>query len=542
MGETMKKALLSVFDKEGLLPFAKGLAELGYGLISTGGTASLLREHGLAVEDISQVTGFPECLGGRVKTLHPKVHAGILARREEAEDMAFLAEQEISPIDLVVVNLYPFKQTILRDDVTRELAIENIDIGGPTMLRAAAKNHQAVTVIVDPRDYERVLAELQAEGQTSLFTRERLAAKVFRHTASYDALIAQYLTADIQAKETARYEAALEQGQEDEAATWQALYAEENSPLTLSFEKVQDLRYGENPHQSAVFYRDALPVADSLSEATQTQGKELSYNNLADTDAALQMLKEFSEPTVVALKHANPCGIASGETIEEAWRLAYEADTVSIFGGIIACNREITAEMATEMKQVFLEVVVAPSISDEAAKILAKKKNLRLLLLPDAAKAYAPGKKAIKQIHGGLLVQDQDTTLFSMEDVHVVTEKGMEEGDFAKIAFAMKAVKHVKSNGICLTQGFQTVGIGPGQPNRITSVQIACRNAGEKSQGAILASDAFFPFDDCVRYAAEQGIRLIVQPGGSVRDDESVAAANELGICMVFTGQRHFKH
>lgn len=538
----MKKALISVFDKEGVLSFAKGLEDLGFGLISTGGTASMLRENGLTVEDVSEVTGFPECLGGRVKTLHPNVHAGILARRDEEEDMAFLEERGISPIDLVVVNLYPFKETIQRADVTRELAIENIDIGGPTMLRAAAKNHSAVTVIVDPSDYEAVLAELRADGATSVFTRERLAAKVFRHTASYDALIAQYLTRDIEAQETRRYEEALDNDDEAEASRWQALYTSENTPLTLSFEKVQDLRYGENPHQTAVFYRDSLPEKDSLSEAKQLQGKELSYNNLADTDAALQMLKEFSEPTVVAVKHANPCGIASAKSIEEAWRLAYEADPVSIFGGIIAANREITAEMAKEMKQVFLEVVVAPAVSEEAEAILAKKKNLRLLLLPDLALPYPAEKKALKQIHGGLLVQDQDTSLFTMDDVHVVTEKGMEEGDFARIAFAMKVVKHVKSNGICLTQDFQTVGIGPGQPNRITSVEIACKNAGEKALGAVLASDAFFPFDDCVRYAAAQGIRLIVQPGGSIRDDESVAAANELGICMVFTGQRHFKH
>lgn len=538
----MKKALISVFDKEGLLPFAEGLSELGYGLVSTGGTASLLRQAGLAVEDVSDLTGFPECLGGRVKTLHPLVHAGILARRSEESDLEFLTEHGIAPIDLVVVNLYPFKQTILREDCTRELAIENIDIGGPTMLRAAAKNHESVTVVVDPEDYMIVLQELQHDASTSLFTRERLAAKVFRHTASYDALVASYMTKDTQRAWADKFDAALEAGDEAEAQSCLAQSAKENDQLTLGFEKAMDLRYGENPHQNAIFYKNALPEEDSLTEAVQLQGKELSYNNIADTDAALQMLKEFSKPTVVAVKHANPCGIASADTIEEAWRLAYEADSVSIFGGIVASNREISGTMADEMRHIFLEVVVAPSISEEAKIILGKKKNLRLLILPQAAKPFAEGHNSYKFVHGGLLVQNTDRTDFNMEDVHVVTEKNMEPGDFARIRFAMRCVKHVKSNGICLTQDFQTVGIGPGQPNRITAVQIACTNAGEKTKGAIMASDAFFPFDDCVRYAAENGVRLIVQPGGSVRDDESVAAANELGICMVFTGQRHFKH
>lgn len=537
----MKKALISVFDKTGLLPFAKGLSELGYGLVSTGGTAKLLREGGLDVEDVSEITGFPECLGGRVKTLHPRIHAGILARRDEEADMAFLKEQDIGVIDLVIVNLYPFKQTIEREDCTRALAIENIDIGGPSMLRAAAKNHKSVSVLCDPADYEPVLEELKA-GEVSSMTRERLAAKVFRHTAAYDALIASYLTSEVKADEAEKASEANEAGRDEECERWLEAMAAEDDKLTLTYEKVSTMRYGENPHQKADFYKTALSCSDSLSEAVQLQGKALSYNNIADTDAALQMVKEFTEPTVVAVKHANPCGIASAATIEEAWKLAYEADSVSIFGGIIACNREISKEMAEEMRHVFLEVVVAPAISEGAMEVFKKKKNLRLLLLPDAAKPFPEGHKTYKFVQGGLLVQDTDRTDFDIEDCKVVTETGLQEGDFEKMRFAMRCVKHVKSNAILLTQGFQTVGIGPGQPNRITSVEIACKHAGEKCKGAILASDAFFPFDDCVRHAAANGVRLIVQPGGSIRDDESIKACNELGICMVFTGQRHFKH
>lgn len=534
----MKKALISVFDKTGLVPFAKGLSELGYGLLSTGGTAKMLREAGLEVEDVSEVTGFPECLGGRVKTLHPRIHAGILARRDEADDMKFLQDEHIAEIDLVICNLYPFKQTIEREDCTRALAIENIDIGGPSMLRAAAKNHKSVAVLCDPADYDEVLQELKA-GELSAMTRERLAAKVFRHTASYDALIASYLTKEVQADERAAAEAAKT---DEEREAWLAKAEAEEDLVTLTFEKEAAMRYGENPHQKAAFYKNVISEKDSLSEAEQLQGKALSYNNIADTDAAIQMLKEFDGPTVVAVKHANPCGIGSADTIEEAWNLAYEADSVSIFGGIIACNREISGEMAQAMRHVFLEVVVAPSVSEEAKKVFTKKKNMRLLILPDVAKPLAEGHRSYKFVHGGLLMQETDRTDFNDEDLKVVTEKQPEEGDIEKMRFAMRAVKHVKSNAVCLTQGFQTVGIGPGQPNRITSVEIACHQAGDKAKGAIMASDAFFPFDDCVRYAAEHGVRLIVQPGGSIRDEDSIKACNELGICMVFTGQRHFKH
>ena len=537
----MKKALISVFDKTGLVPLAEGLSKLGYGLLSTGGTAKMLRDAGLEVEDVSDVTGFPECLDGRVKTLHPRIHAGILARRDKEEDKKFLEEQEIAYIDLVICNLYPFKETISREDCSKELAVENIDIGGPSMLRAAAKNHKDVAVLCDPEDYEPVLEELKSGGLKEL-TRERLAAKVFRHTAAYDALIASYLTNLAEAGEEAEAEKAEAAGKTEEAEKWREKIRAEEDTLTLTYEKVADMRYGENPHQKAAFYKDALSRKDSLTEAEQIQGKALSYNNISDTDAALQMLKEFSEPTVVAVKHANPCGIASADTIEEAWRLAYEADSVSIFGGIIASNREISEEMAKAMRPVFLEVVVAPSVTEGALKVFKKKKNMRLLILPDAAKPLEKGHRSYKFVNGGLLMQETDLTDIDEDTLKVVTEKGLEEGDIEKMRFAMRVVKHVKSNSVCLTQGYQTVGIGPGQPNRITSVEIACRQAGEKTKGAIMASDAFFPFDDCVRHAGKHGVRLIVQPVGSIRDEDSIKACNELGICMVFTGQRHFKH
>ncbi len=513
----MKRALISVSDKTGLLELAQSLHQSGVELISTGGTAAALAQAGIPVTSVSAVTGFPECLDGRVKTLHPKIHGGILAVRDNPEHMQTLAELGIEPIDLVVINLYPFRQTILKPDVSFAECIENIDIGGPTLLRAAAKNHQDFTVIVDPADYEQVIAEIRATGQTTQKTRFALARKVFEHTAAYDALIADYFLR-------------------------QSEGAELPAQLTLTYERISSLRYGENPHQKAWFYREALPRAGSLTNARQLGGKELSYNNIADTDAAISLLKEFSEPTVVAVKHANPCGVGSADTLREAWQKAYEADTVSIFGGIVALNRTVDTDVAEAMKELFLEVIVAPDFTAAALEILTKKKNLRLLQLPEVARPVAPGERMIRQVYGGLLIQDQDTSVLPPEGFKVVTATAPKEEDTADLIFAMKVVKHVKSNAIVLVKNRQTVGIGPGQPNRITSARIAINQAGERARGAILGSDAFFPFADTVEAAAACGVAAIIQPGGSLRDQDSIDACNQAGIPMVFTGQRHFRH
>ncbi len=521
----MKRALISVSDKTGLIELATKLNQLGIELVSTGGTATALVRAGIPVTNVSDVTGFPECLDGRVKTLHPKIHGGILAIRSNPEHMETIARLGIEPIDLVIINLYPFKQTVMKPGATPEECIENIDIGGPSMLRAAAKNHHDVTVLVDPADYDVVLAELEATGNTTLGTRFHLARKVFEHTAAYDALIAQYF-----------------QSQSDPSHAGETALPGLPEQLTLTFERVSHLRYGENPHQGAAFYREALPKAGSLTEAEQLGGKELSYNNIADTDAAIALLKEFSEPTVVAIKHANPCGVGSADSLLEAWTKAYEADKVSIFGGIVALNRPVTAEVAEQMKDVFLEVIVAPDYAPEALDILQKKKNLRLLRLPAVAEPIAAGELMIKQVYGGLLIQDQDTEVLPADGYKIVTEAQPTAADQEDLLFAMKVVKHVKSNAIVLVKNRQTVGIGPGQPNRITSAGIAINNAGAKARGAILGSDAFFPFADTVQAAAAAGIAAIIQPGGSLRDQESIAACNQAKIPMVFTGMRHFRH
>lgn len=518
------RALLSVSDKSGLLELAKGLSELGVELLSTGGTAALLRAAGLSVIDVSEVTGFPESLDGRVKTLHPGIHAGILADRAKSEHMAFLKSENIRPIDLVVVNLYPFKETIRREAVSFDEAVENIDIGGPSMLRAAAKNHAAVTVVSDPADYQEVLTELQEAGETKQSTRLYLAAKVFAHTAAYDALIADYLRDCTDVGETPTL----------------AAYPEE---LTLTYEKVDELRYGENSHQSAAFYRRATLHAGSLPAAKQLHGKALSYNNISDADAALAMLKEFEdEPTVVAVKHANPCGIASSSDIDLAWDRAYEADPVSIFGGIVALNRPVTKMMAEKMAKIFLELIIAPAFEDEALEILSAKKNLRLMELADIAAPLAVGTTSIKSVYDGLLLQESDMAPFSVEHFRPMTDEIADASALEDAVFGMKVVKHIKSNAICLVKNKQTVGIGPGQVNRITAVEIAIRQAGEKAKDSILASDAFFPFADCVEAAAEAGIGVIVQPGGSIRDEDSIQACNKHGIPMYFTGKRHFRH
>lgn len=513
----MKRAIISVSDKTGIVDLAKELTALGIELISTGGTARLLAKEGIPVLEAAEVTGFPECLDGRVKTLHPKIHGGILAIRDNPEHMAKIKELGISTIDYIIINLYPFKETIMEPGVDFETCIENIDIGGPSMLRAGAKNHHDVTVITDPADYDVVLDEIKKYGETTRQTRFELAKKVFEHTAAYDALIAGYFYSQSDKK---------------------------NLPekLTFTYEKISDMRYGENPHQKASFYMNAIPVEGCMSSAKQLGGKELSYNNIADADACISLLKEFSEPAVVAVKHANPCGAGSADSIYHAWRKAYEADSVSIFGGIVAANREIDAQSANEMAKIFLEIVIAPSYSKEAIEILTAKRNLRVLLLPTISMPVPDTELNIKKVVGGLLVQEFDNEIFKADAWKVVTDTKPDNDQIDDLIFGMKVVKHVKSNAIVIIKNKQTIGIGPGQPNRITSAEIAIKNSKGKAEGAILASDAFFPFSDCVSAAAAAGIKAIIQPGGSIHDGESIEQCNKHGIPMVFTGMRHFKH
>ncbi|MDD3429433.1 MAG: bifunctional phosphoribosylaminoimidazolecarboxamide formyltransferase/IMP cyclohydrolase [Oscillospiraceae bacterium] len=514
-----KRAILSVWDKTGIVDFAKDLEALGYEIISTGGTARELKAAGLDVIDVPDITGFPECLDGRVKTLHPMVHAGILAMRSNPEHMQQLEKLHVTPIDIVAINLYPFKATILKPNVKLEDAIENIDIGGPTMLRAAAKNWQDVAVVVDTADYATVIAQLKESGSVSRETKFALSGKVFEHTAAYDALIANYLRAQ-------RGESPL------------------GETFTQTYEKVQDMRYGENPHQAAAFYKESGVVyGNTLADAKQLHGKELSYNNINDTNGALDVLKEFGEeePVAVGVKHANPCGVGTGATIYDAYLKAYNADPVSIFGGIVALNREVDAQTAAELAKIFLEIIVAPSFSKEALEILTAKKNLRLLELPNCAKANSKKMLDMKKVAGGLLVQELDTQL-GMDDLKVVTDRAPTEDELKQLKFAWRIVKHTKSNGICLVKDNATTGVGPGQTNRITALELAIKYAGENAKGSVMGSDAFFPFDDCVKAAKEAGITAIIQPGGSIRDEDSIKACNEAGIAMVFTGMRHFKH
>ncbi|GMC01725.1 bifunctional phosphoribosylaminoimidazolecarboxamide formyltransferase/IMP cyclohydrolase [Enterococcus thailandicus] len=511
----MTRALISVSDKTGIVDFAKGLIANNIEIISTGGTKKALDQAGVKTISIDEVTGFPEMMDGRVKTLHPKIHGGLLGRRDVVEHMEDMARGEILPIDFVCVNLYPFKETILKPEVTEQEAIENIDIGGPSMLRSGAKNHEFVTVIVDPADYSLVLQELKAHGETQLATRKRLAAKVFRHTAAYDALIAQYLTEMVDEKEPEK--------------------------LTLTYERKQDLRYGENSHQEAAFYQSALPEEYSIAAAKQVHGKELSFNNIRDADAALRIAREYDEPTVVALKHMNPCGIGTAPTIFEAWNYAFEADPVSIFGGIIVLNREVDVATAEKMHELFLEIIIAPGFTDAALEVLKKKKNLRILTISFEQRTASIVDETVSVL-GGLLVQNQDLAMEHEEDWTVVTEKKPTVEQIEALAFAWKAVKHVKSNAIVVANEHQTVGIGAGQMNRVGSVKIAIEQAGEKLEGAVLASDAFFPMDDSVEYAATHGIKAIIQPGGSIKDQASIDMANHYDIAMVCTNVRHFRH
>ena len=512
-----KRALISLTDKTGAVEFAKELEALGYEVLSTGGTAKILRDNGVNVINVSDITGFPECLDGRVKTLHPNIHAGILAMRSNPEHMKQIEELGVDPIDIVAINLYPFKNTILKDGVTRAEAIENIDIGGPTMIRAAAKNYQDVAVIVDPADYPVIIEQLKNGGVT-VEKKLELAYKVFNHTAQYDAMISTYLR-----KET---------GSE--------IFPDN---ITFTYEKVQSMRYGENPHQKAAFYKEiGTHLSGTLSAAKQLHGKELSYNNINDTNGALDLLKEYSEPCVVAVKHANPCGVGVADNIYDAYVKAYEADPVSIFGGIVAANREIDAATAEEISKIFLEIVIAPSFTPEAIEIIEKKKNIRILVLEDISKPNEKSFLDMKKVAGGLLVQEYNDELYEEADLKCVTDRQPTEEEKKAMLFGMKVVKHTKSNGIVLTLGDRTVGIGPGQTNRITALELAIKYAGDKAKGSVLASDAFFPFGDCVEAAHKAGINAIIQPGGSIRDQESIDLCNKYGIAMIFTGKRHFKH
>ncbi len=508
------KALISVSDKRGVTEFAKSLKEMGWEIIATGGTMKMLLDSGLDVTGISEITGFPEICGGRVKTLHPKVHGALLGRRDVERDMQQLADNGIGLIDLVCVNLYPFEATVAKPDVTLADAIENIDIGGPSMLRSAAKNCKSVTVVCEPEDYETVLAEIRENGNTTEETRLRLSAKAYTHTALYDCHIAEYM----------RRQAGL------------------SEKLFLAFDKVQDLRYGENPHQTAKFYRTAKEYSYSVATARQLQGKELSYNNIQDANAALEIVGEFDEPFCVGLKHMNPCGAAVGTDVLDAWNRAYEADKVSIYGGIVAFNRPVTGEVALSMKPIFLEIVMAPSFTDEALEIFSKKKNLRLL----EVKMEAKGEKRPRYVGvtGGLLVQDADTECLEITDAMTVTERHPDARELADMAFGWKIVKHVKSNAIVVVKNGATLGVGAGQMNRVGSASIALEEAkaAGATEGLVLASDGFLPFDDTVEQASHYGVTAIVQPGGSIRDEDSVKKANEKGIAMLFTGMRHFKH
>src|SRR5690554_5464494 len=518
----VRRALISVSDKTGIVDFARGLSEHGVELLSTGGTFRLLQESGIAVTEVSEHTGFPEIMDGRVKTLHPKIHGGILGRR--GQDDAVMAEHDIAPIDMVVVNLYPFAQTVAKPDCTLGDAIENIDIGGPTMVRACAKNHAHTTIVVDAGDYARVLGEIAAQdGAVSDATRFDLAVKAFEHTAGYDAAIADYLGQRVPG-------------------------GEDGFPRTynLQFEKKQAMRYGENPHQNAAFYVEADASEPSVATAVQLNGKALSFNNVADTDAAFECVKAFSEPACVIVKHANPCGVAVGKDLHQAYDLAFKTDPTSAFGGIIAFNRKLDALTArTLVDRQFAEVIIAPGIDASAQEIIASKKNLRLL---DASEFW-PGERNqalnFKRVTGGLLVQDRDLGAVSLDELKVVTDRAPTEQELVDLAFAWKVAKYVKSNAIVYAKDGRTIGVGAGQMSRVYSAKIAGIKAADENlevKGSVMSSDAFFPFRDGIDAAAAAGITAVIQPGGSMRDDEVIQAANEAGIAMVFTGMRHFLH
>ena len=516
----LRRALISVSDKTGIVEFAKALAAGGVEILSTGGTCRLLRDEGVTVVEVSDHTGFPEMMDGRVKTLHPKIHGGILGRR--GVDDAVMDEHDIPAIDLVVVNLYPFEATVARPDCTLEDAVENIDIGGPTMVRAAAKNHRDVAIVVSSGDYARVLEELAAyDGHTTLATRFDLAIRAYEHTAAYDGMIANH------------FGRLTEGGSEQYPRTF-----------NLQLEKVQEMRYGENPHQSAAFYRDSRQTEIGISNAEQLQGKALSYNNVADTDAALECVKGFDAPACVIVKHANPCGVAVAEDLISAYDLAFHTDTESAFGGIIAFNRPLDgATAAAIVERQFVEVIIAPEVSDEAMAAVAAKENVRLLRTGQWS-TPVPARD-FKRVNGGLLVQDRDDGMVTRGDLKVATEREPTDAEWDDLLFAWKVAKFVKSNAIVYAAQQRTVGVGAGQMSRVNSARIAAikaEHAGLEVRGAVMASDAFFPFRDGIDNAAERGIAAVIQPGGSMRDDEVISAANDAGMAMVFTGMRHFRH
>jgi len=521
--EPLRQALLSVSDKTGIVDFARGLAARGVKLLSTGGTAKALADADLPVTDVGRYTGFPEMLDGRVKTLHPKVHGGILARRDLAEHRAALAAHDIPTIDLVVVNLYPFRETVARPGCTLDDAIENIDIGGPTMVRAAAKNWAHVGVVVDPADYPAVLAELAGNGGAlAQATRFRLMQKAFAHTASYDGAIANWITA---------------RGPDGAADAFPASFH-------FAGAKVQDMRYGENPHQRAAFYRDEAPAAGGIATYRQLQGKELSYNNVADADAAWECVKTFAEPACVIVKHANPCGVAVAASLLDAYRAAFATDPTSAFGGIIAFNRAVDAATLEAVAAQFLEVLIAPAYTDDALAAIARKANVRVLVLP-LAEAPAHNAFDLKRVGGGFLVQSPDARDVTAVELKVVTDRAPTPAQVADLLFAWRVAKFVKSNAIVYCSGGRTLGIGAGQMSRVDSTRIAASkaaNAGLSLAGSVVASDAFFPFRDGLDVVADQGAVAVIQPGGSMRDNEVIAAANERGLAMVFTGIRHFRH
>ncbi|NOI12034.1 bifunctional phosphoribosylaminoimidazolecarboxamide formyltransferase/IMP cyclohydrolase [Vibrio alginolyticus] len=524
----IRRALISVSDKTGIVEFAQALAERGVDILSTGGTARLLAEQGIAVTEVSDYTGFPEMMDGRVKTLHPKVHGGVLGRRGQDDDV--MEKHGINPIDMVVVNLYPFAETVAKEGCTLADAVENIDIGGPTMVRSAAKNHKDVTIVVNAGDYGRVITEMDANDKSlTLETRFDLAIAAFEHTASYDGMIANYFGTMVPSYG--------ENKDGDEESKFPRTFNQQ-------FEKKQDMRYGENSHQAAAFYVEANPQEASVSTARQIQGKALSYNNIADTDAALECVKEFNEPACVIVKHANPCGVALGKDILEAYNRAYQTDPTSAFGGIIAFNQELDAETATAIvERQFVEVIIAPSVSAEAIEVVAAKKNVRLLECGEWTTKTTGFD--VKRVNGGLLVQDRDQGMVSLDDLKVVSKRQPTEEELKDALFCWKVAKYVKSNAIVYSKGDMTIGVGAGQMSRVYSAKIAGIKAADEGlqvEGCVMASDAFFPFRDGIDAAAEADIKCVIQPGGSMRDDEVIAAADEHGMAMIFTGMRHFRH
>lgn len=510
----MKRALISVYDKTDIKEFALELKKLGWEIISTGGTSKVLKEAGIDVIEVEDITEFPEILDGRVKTLNPYIHGGLLYKRDENSHMETIEEMNIHPIDLVVNNLYPFEHTIKKPRVSHDEVIENIDIGGPSMIRAAAKNYKFVNVIVDPKDYSKVLSELKTDGDTSLKTRQYLARKVFNYTAYYDSLISNYFN--------------------------QLDGVEFPEHLTYSYKKEQELRYGENPHQNAAFYKETDENKGTIANGTKLHGKDLSFNNINDANAAIDIIKEFDEPTVAALKHTNPCGIGSGENLLEAYKKAYECDTESIFGGIIAVNRQLDKDVATEINKIFMEVLIAPSFTEEAIDILTQKKNIRLIQLEDLN--YTDHKEMdFKKVSGGILIQQKDLMLLE-EDIKVATNRQPTEKELEDLLFAWKAAKNIKSNGVVIAKDKKTLGLGVGEVNRFWAVENAIKRAGVEVSGSVLASDGFFPFKDSIEALAKSGITAVIQPGGSIRDKEVIEEANKNNMSMIFTGVRHFKH